>query len=191
MVSSLTLVPSVGGGGGGHPIRRAREAAMGHWIGVEGNCDDRRPVVAPAYLGEYACGHEYGILASCRALDVIGAIHHAFGDACPTFEVSLKIGDVANYKDDLLVLTPDERDLWALEVEQLRSYLAKSPAMPWECQRRWETYWEYPWGWAGNEQLSRSEFLRQSGITVDDLLADVSRVCQASLTTGKPIECRL
>lgn len=164
---------------------------MGHWIGVECNCDDRRPVVAPTHSGEYACGHEHGIMTSCYAFDLIGAIHHAFGDDCSAFEVFLKIGDVANYKDELLVLTPEERDLWALEVEQRRCYLAKSPAMPLECQRRWNVYWEHPWGWVGNGQLSRSEFLRRSGITVEDVLADVSRVCQASVATGNPVECRL
>ena len=125
------------------------------------------------------------------ALKPVGdAVRVTFGDRCSTFETFLKVINPKSYVYEQLVLTPEERDFWALEVEQIRNYLNDSPPMAWEYRQRWNAYWELP-GELGPDPLSNREFLRGIGGEVEDILDDISRVCKASVTTDNPIELSL
>ena len=166
---------------------------MGGWIQVECNCENRRSADGSLTCREYDCGHDDGTLVGL-ALGVVffvgDAVRVTFGDRCSTFETFLKVINPKSYVYEQLVLTPEERDFWALEVEQIRNYLNDSPPMAWEYRQRWNAYWELP-GELGPDPLSNREFLRGIGGEVEDILDDISRVCKASVTTDNPIELSL
>jgi len=149
---------------------------MGRWVEIKCNCSDREPVKPHERFGEYKCGHKDGMFLQFYPGDLfdIGyALEDALGKDTGVFEVFTKIGNWRLYDDEYLPLTSGERDLWQLEIEQLKRYLSGEQSMGWREMQIFQ------------QKIEHYELLYGS---IEETLEDGLSLINASRSTGNPIE---
>jgi len=145
----------------------------------------------------YECGHHDGCLLQFPPDHVftIGlGLAKAFGREADSFETYRKILDWRNYEDEYLALSPDEVQLWRMEIEQVQGYLSGAQYMGWDESQSWARYWDDYWG----RMREWQEHWRESGSPIDEgswilkseqgMLDESLELCRASDVTGNPIE---
>jgi hypothetical protein len=95
------------------------------------------------------------------------------------FEVFVRISDTLGYVDEPLALSPAERDLWRLEIEELLAVEAGTQFFPYAIQLPWNQYWA---------EVSEQPWPQQGGVSLRDILLSGISLCEASVTTGNPVE---
>ncbi len=147
---------------------------MGKWCVVKCNCFEPEPDLPSAKARNTDCSHK-GIFLELWPGDLIGlgyGIEDAFGKASG-FEFFTKIGDWQQYEDEYLKLSPEDAQLWELEIEQLKRYLSGEESMGWHERRKWDEYF------ATHPPLYS---------TINEILEDGLNLIRASQKMSRPIE---
>ncbi len=82
----------------------------------------------------FACGHRSGLIIELSP-DGIIQLGKLLAKIFTTnaFEVFAKVGDARCYEDELLLLQPQEAELWLLEIEELRRAFEGEGNLPYEA----------------------------------------------------------
>ncbi len=133
---------------------------MGKWVEVFCNCDNRTPIPNSHSLfgrphrkkrrltkrekqevdewerttkNMYECGHRNGVLIEFWPGDIIklgnliaGILHNT----AVTFDIFANVGDWRCYEDELLLISPDEADLWLAEISEIRQCILGCGQLP-------------------------------------------------------------
>lgn len=158
---------------------------MGKWCEVKCSCDNREPVYSSDKYNEYECGHKSGIYIGLPPNDLLRigyALQKAFTSEKQPFEVFSKISYFQNYEDEHLILTANERDLWEIEIQELKKYINNEKFMNWDESRRFHLHLE--------EKDLLAVFFDKLSLNkaLQKILADGLSLIKASLTTENPIE---
>ncbi len=98
-----------------------------------------------------------------------------------SYELALEtyrfLADYSNYRDEKLILSQAQRDMWRLELEELQDIEAGRRALPAEAGQVWRMLWA---------NFFQPE--HRQGYTLDEILAQGLALCQASEDSDRPIE---
>ena len=160
----------------------------------------------------FECGHRSGLVIELSPSDIIhlgNVIGNIFRDG--TFEVFTKVGDWRCYEDELLLIQPDEADLWLMEIEDIQSGLQGLGSLPRDKiqklvldlyrddlggrqnleTRLGEVMAKAPSGAVAgireNVQQSKLPNLESTVEVICQALADAAKLCRASAQTNNPI----
>lgn len=147
---------------------------MGKWCEVKCNCFGPRPNYFHDRSAFDSCQHK-GIFFEAWPGDLIAigyAIEEVFGMGSE-FEIFAKISDWKRYVDEHLSLSPEEAQLWEMEIDQLKRYLSGESYM----------------GWDGPQKLAKY-FVKHPLLygSIDETLEDGLRLIRASREVKQPIE---
>lgn len=148
---------------------------MGKWCEVKCNCHTNRPDETGAQKESINCVHR-GIYLQFWPGDLLTvglALTEIFGKKDTEFTIFPKIANWRNYDDEYLCLSPEERDLWELEIVQMQQYLTGEQSLTWQQRQRWQTIFQ------------ETIFLYGD---LGKTLADGLKFIEASKETGQPIE---
>lgn len=148
---------------------------MGKWCEVKCNCSTNRPDGTGAKQESINCVHQ-GIYLQFWPGDLLAvgsALAEIFGEKNTEFTIFLKIANWRNYDDEYLRLSPDEVQLWELEITQLNHYLSGEQSLNWKEQQQWQAIFQ------------RTTFLYGD---LEKTLADGLKLIHASKGTARPIE---
>lgn len=158
---------------------------MGKWCEVKCNCENREPVYESDKYSDYKCGHKNGIYIEFAPNDLFSigqAILESFDKESQPFEVFIKIPNWRVYDDEYLPLTEAERDLWEIEIQEVRKYINGEKFMGWEETCRFFLYLdENPILYESIKGFSPKEALEKT-------LNDGISLIEASRYTRNPIE---
>jgi hypothetical protein len=159
----------------------------------------------------YECGHRYGAVIEFWPGEIINLgdiIRGIFEDG---FEIFKRVGDWRCYEDELLLIQPDESELWLLEIDEIQRASADAGNLPHQkiervileflrrdfgarndLQRRLdEVSAQQPFAGlnAMKENVARSEqpTFESTIKKIDEALADAARLCRASIEIRNPI----
>jgi hypothetical protein len=126
---------------------------MGKWAEVHCNCADRAPSEGSDFLFDqphrrkrrltkkqteevrdwehahknmFQCGHRSGLAIELGPENIIKLgylLAWIFGDEDGSFRIFAKVGDWRFYKDELLLIQPDEAALWLVEIDAISQAL--------------------------------------------------------------------
>lgn len=214
---------------------------MGKWAEVHCDCPNRVPLPgSDFYFGEphrrkrrltkkereeveewerttknmFECGHRSGVIIEFWPGDIIhlgNLIGSVIRDESSTFEIFAKVGDWRCYEDELLLLPPDEADLWLIEIDEIQRALQGFGNLPQDKIGKlivgfyrddldsrldlesWldEVAAKLPFAQVvplkRNVQQSKRPELESSVEKIMEALTDGARLCRASIETGNPI----
>jgi hypothetical protein len=155
---------------------------MGKWCEVKCNCENREPVYSSEKYKDYKCGHKDGIYIEFAPNDLfrIGlALKDAFDKESQPFEVFTKIPNWRIYDDEYLPLTENERDLWEIEIQEVRKYINGEKFMGWNESHKF------------HNSLKENQLLIENlspKEAIDKTLNDGIALIEASRITGNLIE---
>lgn len=162
----------------------------------------------------FECGHRNGMIvefspgAIVHLGNLIGSI---FRNEKGTFEVFAKVGDWRCYEDELLLIQPDEADLWLMEIEEVQRALQGRGNLPQDniaklildfyrddlgsrvdLERRLDEVVEKTFSSPVMQIRRNVQQLKKPDIesTVEKIagaLTDAGKLCRASLETRNPI----
>lgn len=150
---------------------------MGKWCEVKCNCENRQVMGEQGFTEKnYACGHRNGIYLEFAPNDLfkVGlALQDAFDKDSQPFEIFTRIPNWQNYDDEYLALSEEERDLWELEIEEMRKFINDERFIGWDESLKFYNYFD-------------DDNLRC--VSLEQTLNDGTRLIEASRFTGNPIE---
>ena len=117
---------------------------MGKWCEVKCNCPTNRLAGTGAQKESITCVHR-GIYLQFWPGDLLAigsALTEIFGKKNAEFTIFLKIANWRNYDDEYLCLSPDEVQLWELEIIQIKQYLAGEQSLNWKKRQRWQAIFQ-------------------------------------------------
>ena len=160
----------------------------------------------------FACGHRSGLIIELSPSEIIqlgNILTRIFTGN--VFEVFTKVGDVRSYEDELLLVQPQEAELWLLEIEELRRAFQGAGNLPFaEMDRLVLTLYREDLGSRLNlearldEAQARFPFAPINAIKrnvqrfkkpdaestfekIIETLEAAEKLCRASISTGMPI----
>jgi len=158
---------------------------MGKWCRVRCNCPNRKLVNIRQPWGAYECGHDSGDEAGLwpgylfdvgRLLAKLTTDDQLWRGG---FDVFVRISDTVNYVDEYLALSPTERDLWRLEIEELLAIEAGKQFFPYSLQHPWDQYWA---------EFFKDPRRQRDAVSIRPILLAGISICEASVRTGNPVE---
>jgi hypothetical protein len=158
---------------------------MGKWCEVKCNCENREPVYSSEKYEDYKCRHKNGIYIEFAPNDLfrIGlALQEAFDKDLQPFEVFTKIPNWRIYDDEYLALTESERDLWEIEIQEVRRYINGEKFMGRNESNKFHIFLEE------NQLLYVSIEKLQQKEAINKTLNDGMTLIEASRITGNLIE---
>ncbi|HEU4769326.1 MAG TPA: hypothetical protein VFS77_18305 [Pyrinomonadaceae bacterium] len=212
---------------------------MGKWAEVQCRCPNRRPLPEGDFMfGRphrrksrlnqreleevkewerttqymYECGHRSGVVIEFGTGEIISLgdlIGSIFQDE--TFEIFTRIGDWRNYDDELLLIQPDDAQMWLLEIDEIKQSMSGAGSIPREKIERLilETYPQeigtyrdlrarlddaaakFPFAPIAALKRNVEQYphpdLELSVDKINTALADATRLCHASIEIGNPI----
>lgn len=211
---------------------------MGKWAEVQCACPNRKPLPGSDFMfgkphrnkhrltkkeaeevaewerttrNMYECGHRDGVVIEFSPGEIINLgdiIRGIFEDG---FEIFKRAGDWRCYEDELLLIQPDESELWLMEIDEIRRALDGAGNLPPQkierlileflrrdlgarsdlARRLDEVSAQIPFAGlnALKENVAQSEqpTVESTIKKIDEALADVARLCRASIETRNPI----
>jgi hypothetical protein len=167
------------------PVKGGLGTTMGKWCRVRCNCPNRKPVDIRHPCGAYECGHDEGAMVALwpgyffdigKLLGSLTVKDELWSGA---FEVFVRISDPSGYVDEYLALSPAERNLWRLEIEELLAVEAGRQFFPYAIQHPWNQYWA---------QVFQDPRQQQGAVSLRSILLSGMSLCEASVSTGNPVE---
>lgn len=159
---------------------------MGKWCEVKCSCPDRVLVDSTQPIDAvYRCGHKDGTLFQCwpgyifRMGRILEAALKDEPRRAQDFEILFRICNWRNYEDEYLSLARDARDQWRLEIEELQAAQRGQNVLSRNALQKWNSLWS---------DFFKDPWHREDAKSVDEILANCLRLCDASMRTANPIE---
>jgi len=169
---------------------------VGKWCQVKCDCVNRRPLpgsdwfnyddyiryVKKPRLGKteaewketvkhmYECGHRNG---NYIEFWLGGALDAAFKSDQSKFETFRRISDWRRYDDEFLAISKEEVVIWRIEIGEVAAFVRDEAFLGWHEKQDFEN------------EVEKRELLYGD---IEDTLVSATRLCDASLATGNPIE---
>ena len=156
---------------------------MGKWVEVKCNCPNRGPIVKSdrknTHILTYPCGHTDGVLYQnspnelFEIAEFLQIYLKEYPDWAATFVVFNKLfrWRYAPFEQ----LSVDESRMWQLEFEELMLLEVGKSTMPFNVVRNWQAQ-------------SKIVMARPYSLTMKEAIECGLRLCEASISSGNPIE---